>query len=256
MPPLIGSFPLATLSDSPRNIPGIAFWYRGDFVHLTGGAVDTATDMSGLGRNATQTTPSQRPVWGATSGPNSTPAWTFTSASHQQLVTAAFTLPNLQLDIFFVVKPNNADPGGCSVLGNGDGTAGERFNCACYGGDFYDAVMISHTTPGTDWESTIQPLNGALIVECRFDKTATAPNNSQTFINGVLSGGPFSSGADPATWTNETMFIGGQFPNVGQFSNFPGVIAEIIGYSAVLTAQQKKDLLRGYLGKRYAISVP
>ena len=62
-------------------------WYRGDASYSGG----TWADGSGKGHNATQATAGKRPTYGATSGPNSTPALTFVAANSQNL-QAVFTL--------------------------------------------------------------------------------------------------------------------------------------------------------------------
>lgn len=229
------------------------FWYRADQVHLTSGAVDTAIDLSGNGRNATQGTAGQRPAWSATSGPNNTPGMTFTAASHQQLATASFNINSLQMDLFCVVTPNNVDAlNGASIAGTGDGSVAGRFNVAAYGGDYYDAVALG--AGDMDWESAIQPLNSSVLLECVWDKTIPTPN-AFTYISGALSGGPFLSVNDVSTFGNFVMKIGGQFPITGQFSSFPGVIAEIFAYAGLVNAAQRKSLNRGYLSPRYGIPV-
>ncbi len=249
---------ILTPACSPRTVPlPMLFWWRGDAVHLTSGAVDTLTDLSGNGRNATQAVASQRPAWSQTSGPNNTPAMTFTAASHQQLATSVVNLNTFQMDMFCIVKPNGADATfGNSIIGTGDGNVAfpGRFNVAVYGGDYYDAVALGGTD-NMDWESAIQPLNGALILECTWDKTVPVPN-AKTFINGVQSGAPFTNIANAQKFGSYAINVGGQFPLTGQFQSYPGVIAEIFAYSALLTATEKSNLLRGYLGPRYHITVP
>ena len=249
-----GSSPLLTLADSPKNIPGMVYWYRGDAVHLTAGNVDTAIDKSGLGRNAVQAVGANQPVWGATSGPNGTPGWTSPDGV-RLLVTPAINIGGLTMTNIVVLQPN---------MVAGTGALLSTFTPVITIGQFLNACSVlgspvlqgehNGTAGFSNWYSSPIVNNTPHIAEFQHNKNVVS-EQIRVYTDGALTA-QSTTGAD----ADVTDPFGNFAINIGQRGNgtlgFTGVIAEIIGYTTLLTAQQRQNLYRGYLGPRYGIVVP
>lgn len=242
--------PIITSSDSPRIIsPGLQCWFRGDSCHLTAGKVDTGIDLSGNGLDAVQASGAAQPVFGATSGPNGTPGWTFAAA--QQLQTPAFNPASLQLDIYVVVQPTSV--GGVVIATQFPLGATGIFESIFFGGTRQFTGAHYGTAGVSEWQASAITINTPHIVEFQHDKTV-ATEQIKIFTDGVLTAQNSVANAnvtDP--FGSFAMCIGASDTLTFGYS---GVIAELFIYNQLLSAQQKQNLLRGYLGPRYGIAVP
>lgn len=251
--PLIGSFPLATLADSPRNYSGCRLWLRADLgVTLNGSTVSALADQSGAGANAVQVTPAAQPVWGATSGPNNTPGMTF--AGSQELLANAFDpLGSLQMDEFVVVVPGNTL--GVLLDTTNKFEAGANGVRAEFLASGFNSFRGDSPAGGLNnaWRTT-NPITISTphIVEFQADRTVIT-EQVKILIDGVFVPQTLVINDDViAAFVPKPMSIGANF----DLSNgLNGVMCEVVVYNRLLSAQERSNVLR-YLGTRYAITVP
>jgi hypothetical protein len=78
-------------------------WVRADLgITLNGSTVSTWADQSGNGNDYSQGTAANQPTWGATSGPNNTPALTFNGTTNV-LTNSSFSL-GLPIYVWMIIK--------------------------------------------------------------------------------------------------------------------------------------------------------
>ncbi len=252
------SSPVLTFADSPRKFPGLAFWYRADFVTLVGLNASVISDQSGNGLDALQAVDANRFVWSQTSGPNGTPGLTGTGTQNAVTSGSLNLSAATQLDIFVIWRPVAASAAGGDAIINNDvnDVSQGQFNDLYFGGgtDLHEAVHFNAGPTLTSSTAAAATAGAAVIIEYQHDQTV-ATNQTNVLKNGVL-------GAQTRV-SNQNVTGGfGNLPlRIGKNVNIPaqglkGVWAEMIGYSRLLNAVEKSDLLRGYLGLRYAIVVP
>lgn len=248
-------------ADSPRTIPlAMPWWYRADQVTLVGSKASVLKDLSGNGADSLQGTDAKRWTWSATSGPNGTPGLTGAGTQWSQTAGNVNLSAVTQLTVIIVMTPAGLDSVGTDTLiANGDGvtTLGFAANSASVVTDGYEILSASPpANPPLSQTLSVNPApaNSPAIIEFTIDQTA-ATNQTNVWINGVLNAQTRAINNKSAGGLQSLVL------SVGQNVNIPtqclkGVLSECFGMIGLLTAQQRQNLYRGYLGPRYGISVP
>lgn len=252
----------ALSSFNPRSVPLVLpWWYRADQVHLVGSKADIIFDLSGHSRDQLQAVDANRWVWSATSGPHSTAGLIGTGTQFSSTAGNVDLSAATQLTSIFVVKPNNLDAAGTDLLGilsdatntfesieyEADGSAGQ---------DFFQVIEANAAFTATSDTTSPNPAaqNSPVIVEFTADQTIPSAQTN-IWINGVL--GAQNRIVDQNVtggFQSLRYWLGMNFNIPAQ--GWKGVIAENFAYIGLLTAQQRKNLYRAYLGPRYNITVP
>lgn len=246
-----GGSPQKAIADSPRVISNsLLYWSRADFNTLNGSNAATLTDLSGNSLTATAIA-GQQAAFGATSGPNNTPGLTFTGG--QIYSTPSFNPAVNQIDVFYVVKYNN---GATFQVVLDFSTAGQS-TVGGFSENFSGAASPigrhSNTAGANIWGAAAVSTPSFHIIESQHDKTQPAEQVS-ILTDGVLTAQtPTLQTGGTDLFGNFPLFIGARS---GLLSGFQGVISEVFIYSGLLTAQQRSNLYRGYLGPRYGTAVP
>jgi len=226
---------------SPPDIAGLRLWLRADMGITLATGVSQWNDQSGTGdpnKNATQASGGAQPTLNtADAAYNNQPTLTFTGASSQYMQTGTWIAPP-------------ATPCTWIVVGNysGGGSGGPSF---------IDALTVTNARIYTNnVGTTINIASGSSL-------TGNATVTNQSIIAGVFNGNTASAiyvnntqlavvvGAAGNLSTPTGLTIGAR-EDVTNF--FYGKIAEVIGYTGVLT-QPQLALVFTYLGNRYAIPV-
>lgn len=205
--------------------PGLVIWLKADAITgLTSGAlVSSWPDSSGNGHAATQTTASRQPVY-ATAVQNGLPVVQFADTNTVGLVTSLNFSGIFEL---FVLYRRTATPGGNhrAVQGNNNWLIGPyAANHSLYDNGFiYGPAVVQN-----QWVRA--------CVTCDGSTESLYMNGNLIGSNGSSAGpGPIILGAP-----------GGYNEPLG------GEIAELIGYSAQLTALQRASVF-GYLSSKWAL---
>jgi len=237
------------------------WWYRGDAVHLVAGPkADVVKDLSGNGHDSLQATDANRWAWSATSGPNGTPGLTGTGTQFSVTAGNVDLSAATKITIIFVMTPGVLDAGGTdTVVSNQSGVSNLGIDMESFesGTDSFEIFAASPpiNPPFSITQSTNPaPARSPVIVEASCDQSLVT-NQGEVWINGILN-----AQARPANGQSTGGFQ--SLPlNLGKNINVPtqclkGVLADCFAYIGLLTAQQRQNLYRGYLGPRYGIVVP
>lgn len=246
---------------NPRSVPlPLPWWYRADQVHLVGSKADVITDLSGGGHDLLQSTDAQRFVWGAATGPNSTPGLAGTGAQWEATAGNVDLSAATQLTVIVVMIPNGLDGVGTDsiisnrVAGTNQGFGLESFLSVT---DAFEAISLTPPISAPLSEAfsiNPAPANSPVIVEYTIDQTIPT-NQCAVRINGVL-------GSQTRPINNNST---GGFQNlpisVGRNFNLPaqglkGTLADLFAYVGLLSVQQRTNLYHAYLSPRYGIAVP
>ena len=218
-----------SMSFQPSDIANLAAWYRADQGITIATGVSQWNDISGNGRHLTQATGANQPTFGATSGPNSTPALTFDGSN--DVLSATFSAINQPLHCFAIMRTNNIPAASGFISG---GASGERFiagntastNVLNYWGGTGIVYSHSDTTNHFLWEVLV---NGA----------------SSSVIRGNTAAGTGSVGSN--TMSGVTL---GQMPGNG-YTNC--ILSEVAIYSAQISGTNLTNL-RAYYASRYGVT--
>ncbi len=134
-----------------------------------------------------------------------------------------------------------------SIEYEADGSAGQ---------DFFQVIEANAAFTATSDTTSPNPAaqNSPVIVEFTADQTIPSAQTN-IWINGVL--GAQNRIVDQNVtggFQNLRYWLGMNFNIPAQ--GWKGVISENFAYIGLLTAQQRKNLYRAYLGQRYKITVP
>lgn len=215
----------------PSDIANLKAWYRADQGITISTGVSQWNDLSGNALHLTQATGSAQPTYGATSGPNSTPAVTFDGSD--DYLSVSFTNVAQPYHIFAIMKTSTVATGNQGYL---SGTGGnERFLYGRAGpvvSTFLNSASIildfSHndTTNFYLWEVK-----------------ANTPSSSIVRGNGTPSTG------DPGTQGISAINLG-RLPGFGQTNV---VFAEVAVYTAIISGTNATNL-RAYFAARYGVT--
>jgi hypothetical protein len=150
---------------TPASLTNLRGWYRADLgVTLVGSDVDAWADQSGVGNHLEAASSGARPLFGATSGPNSTPAITF-DGSAEWLRKLSFSAGGtvgahtfamvVRLDAFTASR-RWASYGGAALVLNSTGTPAKVRGARAGGAD-----SISTTTMDTTYRSVLYTWDGS-----------------------------------------------------------------------------------------------
>lgn len=220
-----------SMSFQPSDIANLAAWYRADQGITIATGVSQWNDISGNGRHLTQATGANQPTFGATSGPNSTPALTFDGSNDSLAVT--FSSISQPIHCFLICRTTTLSvPNGGFVSG---GAVGERVlvvgtantNVFQFFGSTGPTLAHSNTTNHFLWESLVN-------------------NASSSIIRGNTS---------PATGTSGTTGLSGICLGllVGNASYAGSIISEVVVYSSQISGTNLTNL-RAYFASRYGVT--
>lgn len=227
-------------------ITGLSLWLRADCV--TGNAADPAdnttvntwTDLSGLGNNATRQAGAPAYRSNATYLINSQPTVNFNgSSTFTSIDIRAITRPNISIFSVYKLRSNNQ----VGIWGVDDG-GWDRFFMARWSGD--DGIISSNTT-------TNVPLSGQNGVT-KFITTIYKYNQnsgSSVYDNGALVSSFTDTAAESAA--QSTLRIG-SIGAIGSGFQLIGDIAELIIFDQALSDADRKTV-NGYLNTKYNLGM-
>lgn len=220
----------------PTQLAGCVLWLTPSSLVNSSGAVSQWTDLSGAGNNLTQGTAGKRPTYNASGGPNNYAFAQGVKASNSAL-QATFTW-NQPQETFYVANWYSTQAVGDSLA---DGTAGNTgrifFNGAGDIAFLADGAINQLDATGltlTTWSTYNTQWNGS---------------TSAASVHGTAATQTAGTGLGTGPMAGITLF------NFGDATTSPSnsQIAEAIGYSRVLTAGQRAQVL-SYLRGKYSIT--
>lgn len=200
---------------NPRSIAGLALWL--DAADASTVTLDTGVsvwaDKSGNGRNASQSTGNNQPIYTA-AGPNGKNVLTF-DGTNDTMTTASFT-QNQPSTIFIAAQVLNTSGSASIVDGFGLNRAGIFRRVTNNWAAFAGAELVGSTSTDTNWHTFSAVFNTTSSL-LRVDGTQIASGNagSQNVTSGLAVG----------TYN-------------GTGSHLNGRVAEVLFYAGVLTASQ------------------
>ena len=224
---------------NPNATPGVLVWYRSDTVSTTGSVVDSMTDKTATGINATSSG-TARPAYNATDAAyGGKPSLTFDGVDDSLLVSS---ISYSSHTVFMVAK--SAGAAGYKPFWRRQAVVGNDIDYCSHRTDALfnrnNALVASYKTdPGASWGVTAAPIT----IRVQYDGThaghALWKNGSAVTLTsatandpGALATGNLRIMSDTATWNS-------------------GTFAEMIVFSRVLTASECADV-ESYLRARYA----
>jgi hypothetical protein len=189
---------------TPADLTSLRGWYRADLgITLVGSDVDAWADQSGIGNDLSAASAGARPLFGATAGPNSTPAVTFdgigewlrkTNFSAGGTVGAHTFAMVVRLDTFGASRRWASYAAAALVL-NSAGTPAKVRGARSGGAD-----SASTTTMDTTYRSVLYPWDGASqsvwiggVAEDTDANAGAAIADAGTFEVAASSGGNFGA---------------------------------------------------------------
>jgi len=226
-------------------------------VTQSAGLVSQWSDLSGHAYHFTQSTNAQKPVYGATSGPNSRPGIAFTASSQQYMST-----PSLPSSVAFTSGVSSLTVVNLSAaISSGfprvyDFGNGANNNCIWFG------------RFGTSNDLGYEGRTGATIAQTYTTTTPAIVNGTHT-IHGTVNtlsavahykaGATFTSGGTsgsttfvPNTVTRSNNYIGRS--NWAADEYYGGTMSEILFYNKALNTSERR-ILENYLSAAWALSV-
>ena len=223
---------------NPNATPGIYLWYRSDTVSTTGGVVDSVTDKSATGINATSSG-TARPAYTANDAAyNNQPSLTFDGVDDTLLASSANYSSHTILQVC-----RSAGQAGYRPFYRRVGASTNDIDYCSHRTDALfirnNALTASYKTNATNWGVTANPIT----IRVQYDgthaghllwKNGSAVSLTSATANdpGALATGNLRIMSDASTWTS-------------------GTWAEMIIFSRVLTASESADV-EAYLRSRYA----
>jgi hypothetical protein len=229
-------------TDAFSGITNLVLWLRADCVTGNGAdpannsTVNTWTDLSGLGNNATA---NGSPTYqsGAAYLINSQPVINFNgSSTFTSIDIRATTRPNIS--IFAVYKLRSTNQAGVWGVDNG---GWDRFFMARWSGD---NGIISHSGQTAIPNSGQNGVTKFVTTIYKYNES----NGSSVYDNGTLVN-PFTDNADP-TSAYTSLTIG----SIGAGYNLTGDVAEIIIFNQALSDSDRKTV-NGYLNTKYNLGM-
>jgi hypothetical protein len=238
----------------PPLLPGCAAWYRADLgltVTANTTSVTAWNDQSGTGDpNKNLTSGTNKPAFNlADTSYNGQSTISFTSANKNYLTSGAWANPLVQPDTWVIVGHNNTSGDGCAAIDGNDLTSGQNV-----GRNPSNQVSMS-SSGGTLVYSPSNHWTTPSVVLAEFNGNPT-PNASALWFNN-LTASLVTGNAGSGTSANQgSLSVGSSNVawNAGGANCWNGTIAEIIGYSGLLSASSKAQL-RNYLRGRYGLTI-
>ena len=229
---------LAGAAFSPESIPGLMLWFRSASATTSGGFVDSLTDLSGSGTDATSSS-TARPAYTASDAAyNGRPSLSFDGTDDTMTATGVAYSSHT----FFQVC-RSAGVAGYKPFWRRQAAVGNDID---YCGHRVDALFVrnnaltaSYKTNATAWGVTANPIT----IRAEYDGTHAShllyANGASVALStgtagdpGALTSGTLKLMSDSATWTQ-------------------GTWVETLVYSRVLTAAESARV-ESYLRTRYA----
>lgn len=215
----------------PTDIANLAAWYRADQGVTISTGVSQWNDLSGNGRHLTQATGANQPTFGATAGPNSTPALTFDGSNDSLGVT--FTAISQPVHVFGILRTVSLGTSNGGLISGG--AVGERplvvgtpnTNTFTYFGGTGISYAHTDTTNHFLWEVVC---NGA----------------SSSVIRGNTAAGTGSIGTTTLSGVSLGLLVGN-----GSYGAM--VLSEVAVYSAQISGANLTNL-RAYFASRYGVT--
>lgn len=223
----------------PDDISGLAMWWKADAIGglSDGDPVSTWADSSGNSRDLTQTG-TARPTY-KTGILNSLPVVRFDASD--DFLTRTETLSFTAAEVFIVFKVDNDPPAGIAQTGlwnfSDDGALNGHY--PYFDGTFYDAF-------GSTARKTLGDLTPDLSTVFRLYNVSTASGAWTARLDGTQ----VHTDGNTVGWPS-TAYVVGRSRDATYF--FDGDIAEIVIYSAVLSAGDRDDL-EAYFDTKYNLS--
>lgn len=211
------------------------------------GLVSQWNDKSGNGRNATQTTPSIRPLYN-TVPINGLSTLSFDGAENGSIMTTTFNLPN-NFSLFLVARKTlQTTFGGLSQVRPAIGTPSTPNNLSVFGTFASDASAFPPTSAdfglGTN---RITPV-AASWVDNQIRIMSSTYNG--TTLSGWLDGTTFSTPLSITISNFSEVQIGGINDNARR--RFAGQIAEVLIFNSVLSTVNR-EIVEGYLAWKWGL---
>ncbi len=222
----------------PESIPGLHFWFSGDFgITAAGANITSWADRSGNGYNATQTESGKYPqvvTWGQES------AVLYSSRTQNfTLAPGAALLKGIQYHIFIVANVTNA-----AFVTNqyfyGQGTSGHGGLGIATGG----ALVTSGSAPGPD----VSSLSGVdALYEYYSDGTSTY---NQVIFPAAHAATAVISAA-PLDLSNTAVLLN-EWGNYGS-NGVVGKVAEVVAYRGTHLTGNDKTKVESYLAAKWGL---
>lgn len=253
-----GTRTIANCTAAPGGVDGASFWVRGGAGTSTttdGGTISSWNDQSGNGRNATQSTNSNKPLYAnnSTDNMNFNPVVTFDAASQSATngdymdITANGVLSpgNNPYTVYSVIRPgagNTSTPGKYLFTGQPGSNNFNSFDVRS-GGTYNDSWNLNDLLVGGLWTSGYPSL-------------ATFNYNTsqrEMFVSGNSVG--TRAGNDRIS-PNTNNALGCQRSNNPLIEFYDGDIAEIVTYANYSHTTAQRYQVETYLGIKYGMTLP
>lgn len=243
-----GWIPGVRINPSVDNtLANLAVWLAADRLALNHlDAVGTWTDISGNGRDATQGTAANKPIFLLNTAPNGLPALAFDYFAKQYLQTASFNLgANNAVSIFAVcylaIGKNDAARPVVDYNGLAAGGVAVRCNNTQYGAGF-----VYNNAANVEDNILLAKLGWQLLYG---EKTAAG---AETLRRGGTSKG--TPGGSSFTVTASDVLTVGGYKNNSNNLTWGGMIAEVVVFNTSLSAANR-TLWESYLMNKYSLPV-
>jgi len=225
---------------SPASIAGLQLWLKADAITglNDGDPVATWSDSSGNGRDATQSTPANRPTY-KVNIVNGRPVVRFAAANSQSLNLPNFLTGFSAGEIFIVIKITNDPTTGVGAGGLWEFGSDAAASHYCFtDGIIYDAFGT------TARKTTVNPT--PTLAAWRLYNVSSAAG---AWTSRLDTAQLFTTGTNTVGWTTTPKFA---TSGAGAFFT-DGDIAELILYSSVLSTTDRSSL-SSHLSAKYALS--